>query len=189
MKIFFAAIYCAVILSGCSLKNMAPVANCPDVRLITPPAGKAALVIAETMREENYDLEDNPNIANFLDRKFIGRLRSSTFFVTMVEPGRHYVVANGENRETILLDFKAGETYYLEQETRMGYALPRTRFVPVKADRLHYDLQGKCECYAPDPLNPGRDLDEERFAEIVKAYVKEKGNRPVNEEADQAGEQ
>lgn len=178
-------IYCAVVLSGCSLHNMVPVANCPDVRGIAPPPGKAALVIAETMREENYDLEDNPNIENFLDRKFIGRLKSYSFFVTMVEPGRHYVVANGENRETVLMDFEAGKTYYLEQETRMGLYLPRTRFIPVKADRLYYDLQGKCACYAPDPLKPGRDLDEERFAEIVKAYIKDKGNTPVN--GNQAG--
>ncbi len=181
MRYAVIAFCAAVVLSGCSLNNMVPVANCPDVRGITPPAGKAALVIAETMREENYDLEDNPNIENFLDRKFIGRLRKSSFFVAAVEPGRHYVVANGENRETVLLDFEAGKTYYLEQETRMGYALPRTRFILVKADRLHYDLQGKCLCYAPDPQNPGRDLDEERFAEIVAEYAKKKGNVPMNE--------
>ena len=33
---------------------------------------KSALVIAETSEYENYDLEDNPDIHNYLDRKFIG---------------------------------------------------------------------------------------------------------------------
>jgi hypothetical protein len=156
-------------------------ADCPDVRAITPPPGKAALVIAQTMSEENYDLEDNPNIANYLDGKFIGTLRKNGFFITTVEPGRHYVVANSEGYETILLNFQPGKTYYLEQEKRIGYALPRTTYVPVKADRLYNDLKGKGVRYVPDASNPGMDLDEETFAEARAAYIKKKGDTPANE--------
>jgi len=133
------------------------------------------------MNEENYDLEDNPDIDNYLDGKFIGALKKSSFFVTAVEPGRHYVVANSEGYETILLDFKPGKTYYLEQEAHVGYALPRTNYIPVKADHVYNDLKGKYTCYQPDPQNPGRDLDEETFAEIKANYIKKKGDRPVNE--------
>ncbi len=181
MRNAFVVIFTLVVLSGCSLNNMVQMADCPDVRGITPPPGKAALVVAQTMSEENYDLEDNPNIDNFLDGKFIGRLRNKSFFITTVEPGRHYVVANSEGYETILLDFEPGRTYCLEQEKRMGYALPRTTYVLVKADRLYNDLKGKGACYKPDVQNPGRDLDEDTYAEVKAAYAKKKGNLPVND--------
>jgi len=175
------AIYCSIILSGCSLNNMVQMDACPDVRGIAPPAGKAALVIAQTMSEENYDFEDNPYIDNYLDGKFIGTLRKYGFFVTTVEPGRHYIVANSEGFETILLNFEPGRTYYLEQEKRIGYALPRTTYIRVKADRLHNDLKGKGTCYQPDVLNPGRDLDEDTFAQVRAAYGKKKGDQPAND--------
>ena len=171
----------AVVLSGCSLNNMVPVEVCPDIREIKPPAGKAVLVIAQTMNEENYDFEDNPDVDNYLDRKFIGKLKNSSFFITAVEPGRHFVIADSEGYETILLDFRAGRTYYLEQEERMGYALPRTNYVLVKADHLYNDLKGKCTCYEPDLQNPGRDLDEETFAEVLAAHKKKMGDTPANE--------
>ena len=181
MRIAIIAVCSAVVLAGCSANNMVKAANCPDILRITPPPGKASLVIAEPMRYENYDLEDNPNVSSYLDGKFIGTANGSGIFITIVEPGRHYVVANGENFETVLLNFKAGETYYLEQERRLGFALLRTRYRLVKADRLFNDLHGKYSCYEPDVHNTGRDLDEDRFAEAVAAYTKNNGNIPVNE--------
>ncbi len=53
-----------VSLWGCALDNMVKVDKCPDVRGVTPLPGKAVLVIAATLSEENYDLEDNPDIDN-----------------------------------------------------------------------------------------------------------------------------
>ncbi len=180
MRIMIAVLCCSTVLTGCSVRNMVRVADCPDVRTITPPAGKAALVIAEPTRYENYDSSDNQNIASYLDGKFIGRTRNYGFFIATVEPGRHYVVADGENLETVLLDFKPGKTYYLEQERRMGYGLPRTKYVLVKGDRLSVDLNGNCACYAPDPNSAGRDLDEDRYTEAVAAYTKKNGTLPAN---------
>ncbi len=169
-----------IVLSGCTPKYMVKVDDCPDVRAIKPPAGKAALVIAETSRYENYDMDDNPDIHHFLDRRFIGTIRSYSFLVTTVEPGDHYVTANGENFETILLHFEPGKTYYLEQQRSMGIHHPRTRYLLVKADRIHGDMKDNRSCYKPDPQNPGTDLDEDRFAEAVANYVKKNGSKPVN---------
>ncbi len=98
-----------------------------------------------------------------------------------MEPGQHYIVANGEKFAAILLNFKAGKTYYLEQEKRIGFALPRTNYILVKGDRLYNDLKGHCSCYGPDPHNPGRDLDEETLAGVIAAYGKDRGNVPANE--------
>ncbi len=170
-----------LVVSGCTPRHMVKVVDCPDLRTIKPPEGKSALVIAETSEYENYDLEDNPNIHNYLDRKFIGTVRSFSFLVASVDPGEHFVTSNGENNETILLNFKPGTTYYLKQERRMGFALPRTRYLQVKGDRVFNDMKGKCACYALDARNPGADLDEDKFTEIVAAYTKKNGNRPFNE--------
>jgi hypothetical protein len=160
---------------------MVKVAVCPDLRTIKPPAGKSALVIAETSQYENYDLDDNPDIHNYLDRKFIGTIRSFSFLVTTVEPGEHFVTSNGENNETILLNFKPDTTYYLKQERSMGIFLPRTRYIQVNGDRVFNDMNGKYFCYASDALNPGADLDADRFKEIVAVYIKKNGNIPFNE--------
>ena len=158
---------------------MVKATDCPDIRDIRPPAGKAALVIAETTRYENYDLEDNPDIRHFLDRKFIGTIKSHSFLVAAVEPGNHYVTANGENFETLLLNFEAGKTYFLVQERSMGLFRPRTRYVQVKADRVSDDLNGNRSCYTMDAQDPGNDLDEDTFAKIVADYTRKYGNKPL----------
>lgn len=174
-------IWSVLVVAGCTPVHMVKVENCPDLRTIKPPAGKSALVIAETSTYENYDMDDNRDIHNYLDRKFIGSVRSFSFLATTVEPGEHYVTSDGENNETILLNFKPGVTYYLEQARSMGITLSRTRYLPVNGDRAFNDLQGKCSCYEPDAKNPGADLDEDKFKEIVAAYIKKKGKIPVNE--------
>lgn len=170
-----------LVVSGCTPRHMVKVADCPDIRTIRPPAGKAALVIAETSSFENYDLEDNPDIHNYLDRKFIGTIRSFSFLVTTVDPGEHYVTSNGENNETILLNFKPGITYYLMQERSTGLSLPRTRYIQANGDRVFNDMNGISSCYESDTHNPGADLDEAKFKEVVAAYLKKKGNIPLNE--------
>ena len=170
-----------LVVSGCTPRHMVKVADCPDLRTIKPPEGKSALVIAETSDYENYDLEDNPDIHNYLDRKFIGTVRSFSFLVATVDPGEHYVTSNSENNETILLNFKPGTTYYLKQERRMGFALTRTRYLQAKGDRVFNDMKGRCSCFAPDAHNPGADLDEDKFNEIVGAYIKKNGDKPFNE--------
>ena len=170
-----------LVVSGCTPVHMVKVENCPDLRTIKPPAGKSALVIAETASYENYDLDDNQDIHNYLDRKFIGTIRSFSFLVITVDPGEHYVTSNGENNETILLNFKPGATYYLEQVRSMGITLSRTRYILVKGDRAYNDMNGKCSHYETDSLNPGADLDDDRFKEIVAAYIKKKGSIPANE--------
>ena len=170
-----------LVVSGCTPRHMVKIAVCPDLRSIKPPAGKSVLVIAETSSFENYDLEDNPNIHNYLDRKFIGTIRSFSFLVTTVNPGEHYVTSNGENNETILLNFKPGITYYLKQERTMGLSLPRTRYIQANGDRVFNDMKGISSCYESDAHNPGADLDEEKFKEIVAGYIKKNGNIPLNE--------
>ena len=181
MRFSFVAGLMLVVLSGCTPRHMVKVADCPDIRTIQPPAGKSALVIAETSSFENYDLEDNPNIHNYLDRKFIGTIRSFSFLVTTVDPGEHYVTSNGENNETILLNFKPDTTYYLTQERSMGLSLPRTRYIQANGDRVFNDMKGISSCYESDTHNPVADIDEAKFKEIVAAYIKKNGNIPLNE--------
>jgi hypothetical protein len=170
-----------LVVSGCTPRHMVKVADCPDLRTIKPPEGKSALVIAETSSFENYDLEDDQNIHNYLDRKFIGTIRSFSFLVTTVDPGEHYVTSNGENNETILLNFRPGITYYLKQERSMGFSVPRTRYIQATGDRVFNDMEGKSSCYESDTHNPGADLDADKFKDIVAAYIKKNGNVPLNE--------
>ena len=174
-------IWSVLVVAGCTPVHMVKVENCPDLRTIKPPAGKSALVIAEPSAYENYDQDDNADIHNYLDRKFIGSIRRFSFLVATVDPGEHYVTSNGENNGTILLNFKPGVTYYLEQERSMGFTLSRSRYVPVSADRAYNDMRGKCSYYETDALNPGADLDEDAFKEIVAAYIKKRGSIPLNE--------
>jgi len=181
MRFSFVTGLMLVVLSGCTPRHMVKVVNCPDIRTIHPPAGKSALVIAETSSFENYDLEDNRDIHNYLDRKFIGTIRSFSFLVTTVDPGEHYVTSNGENNETILLNFRPGITYYLKQERSMGFSRPRTRYIQANGDRVFNDMKEKYSCYEPDTHDPGVELDADKFKEIVAAYLKKKGNIPLNE--------
>jgi hypothetical protein len=160
---------CFLLFSGgCSPSRMIAKDECPDLREIKPPAGQSALVIGRTTI-----FGSAINIDNYVDRKFIGTTRGYGFFTTTVEPGQHYVIADAENFDAVLLNFEPDKTYYLRQEIRMGILSARTKYDIDDSKKMYDEMDGKCKYFVLDPSANVPDLKEDKFNEIIADYKKE----------------
>lgn len=170
MKIFILLIgVCSLFLSGgCSPSRMIAKDVCPDLREIKPPAGKSALVIGRTTI-----FGGAVNIDNYVDRKFIGTTRGKGFFASTVDPGQHFIIADAENFDAVMLNFEPDKTYYLRQEIRMGVLSARTKYDIDESKKMYDEMDGKCQYYELDPSANVPDLKEDKFNDIVTDYKKE----------------
>ena len=151
-----------LIATGCGPSRMVLKANCPDLREIKAPEGKAAMVIG---RATNFG--GAINIDNYLDKKFIGTTRGRGFFTTIVEPGEHYVIGDAENWDVLKLGFERGKTYYVGQGVRLGVFSARTSYTVMTGDQLYREMDGHCQYYELDPTANVSDLSDEDFARLT----------------------
>lgn len=156
---------CCVLIAGCSPSRMVAKMPCPDLREIKPPVGKAALVVGRTTV-----FGSAINIDNFVDRKFTGTTRGRGFFVTNVEPGEHYAIADAENFDTVFLNFEPDKTYWLHQGIKMGIMSARTAYEWMDAKKMYDEMGGNCQYYELNPNEKVADLEESTFNKLVKEY-------------------
>jgi hypothetical protein len=177
-KLFLLFLMIVFILTsvGCAPNYMVSKEPCIDVRGVVPSPGKSALVVGRTT-----SFGGGVNIENYLDKKFIGTTKGRSFFVSSAEPGLHYVTAQAENRETVLLNFEPDKTYYLLNAIRMGVLFARTKYYLMDAQQFYNDMDGTCNFYETDKSGPGDDLTDEIFKQIVEDYKKEQGGSPLNQ--------
>jgi hypothetical protein len=55
-----------------------------------------------------------------VDGQWMGVNRGDSYFFFSLAPGQHYFCSRAENHSLLALKVEAGETYYLQQEIRMG---------------------------------------------------------------------
>jgi hypothetical protein len=160
-----------LLLAGCGPKHMIAKEPCPDVSGVVPPQGKAALVVGRTTI-----FGSGINFENYLDKKFIGTTKGHSFFVATVPPGKHYVIANGENFASLLINFEPDKTYYVQNEVRMGAFIARVKLDFVDLKHMQDDMGGTCKFYEIDPNEKVDDLTDEEF----KSAIEDAGSTPIN---------
>ena len=165
MKRIILAGICCVLLAGCSPSRMVAKTPCPDLREIKPQAGKAALVVGRTT-----SFGGAVNIDNFVDQKFTGTTRGQGFFVTNVEPGEHFAIADAENFDTLFLNFEPDKTYWLHQGVRLGIMSARTASEWMDAKKMYDEMGGNCQFYELDSKEKVADLEEKIFKKLVTDY-------------------
>jgi len=165
-----------LLLVGCAPNYMVAKEHCVDIRGVVPSPGKSALVVGRTTT-----FGSGVNVDNYLDKNFIGTTKGRSFFVTSVEPGRHYITSQAENLDTVLLNFEPGKTYYLLNSIRMGVLFARSKYYLMDAQQFYNDMDGTCNFYEIDKTGPGSDLSDERYKQVVDDYKKEHGDIPVNQ--------
>jgi len=168
---FVYLVLCVLLLAGCSPKYMIANEPCPDVRKIVPPQGQSMLVVGRTTI-----FGSGVNFENYLDKKFIGTTKGHSFFIATVPPGKHYVIANGENFATLLINFEPDKTYYVQNEVRMGAFIARVNLEYIDANHLLDDMGGTCKYYIIDPSEKVDNLTDEEF----KSAIKDVSIVPVN---------
>jgi len=168
---FASLILCLFVLVGCGPKHMISKEPCPDIRGVVPPQGKAALVVGRTTI-----FGGGINFENYLDKKFIGTTKGHSFFIATVPPGKHYVIANGENFASLLINFEPDKTYYVQNEVRMGAFIARVNLDYVDAKHMFDDMSGNCQYYEIDPSEKVDDLTDEEF----KSAIEDVSPNPIN---------
>jgi hypothetical protein len=128
----------AACLAGCSTPLASPKADTLAKRM-EPAPGKAVIYL---FRNEPPSAPWPVSVT--LDSKQMGQTGAQTYFRWDVDPGQHIVIAYGENWSGVVIDAKAGQTYYVWQDIHMGFFQPRSELKLV--DRVTAEINLR-SCY------------------------------------------
>jgi hypothetical protein len=113
--LIFLAITAALLLGACASVPMAPPEMDLKAKNMSAPGDKALVYL---YRNESMGAAIKMTVN--LDGRYQGQTASKTYFMWLLPPGRHEFASVTENTATLPLDAKAGETYYIWQEVKMG---------------------------------------------------------------------
>ena len=60
-----------------------------------------------------------------LDNFQLGNFRSRNYYICLLDPGSHQIIAHAENKSELNLQLEGGKTYYIELQPKMGFAIAR----------------------------------------------------------------
>lgn len=161
MKKLLAVVILSYLFTGCAATHMQVVQEKKSLKV----GDQAALVIVR-----DVFLGNAVAVWNYLDGKLIGETKGNTFFITMVTPGKHYVVSESENVTVVQIDFKPGKAYYLRQDIWMGFWRANAGY-SVLSQAEAVKAMKECEYWMYDrDNNPGENIDPAKYAQAIKDY-------------------
>ena len=122
MKKLFAVVAIASSLVGCASVNMGDAKQDAAAKTFTAPKDAAGIYV---YRNESMGGAVKMDVQ--IDGKAVGQTAANTFLYKEVAPGKHTVVSQAENTDSIEVDVKPGMLYYIWQEVKMGVLYARTK--------------------------------------------------------------
>lgn len=122
MKKLFAVVAIASSLVGCASVNMGDAKQDAAAKTFTAPKDAAGIYV---YRNESMGGAVKMDVQ--IDGKAVGQTAANTFLYKEVAPGKHTVVSQAENTDSIEVDAKPGMLYYIWQEVKMGVLYARTK--------------------------------------------------------------
>lgn len=113
-----------------------------------------------------------PSINFYIDRILAGQTRGKSYFITKVEPGSHYVIANLENNSCVKIKFEAGKIYYLSQGIFPGAMSSKMGFNASNPQDFERDRKNLI-FYAGDPQLAPPMMKEDEYNRTITDYEKE----------------
>jgi hypothetical protein len=104
-----------MLVSACASVPMAPPEMDMKAKNMSAPKDKALVYLYR-----NESMGGAVKMTVNVDGRFAGQTASKTYFMWLLTPGKHEFASITENTSTLNLDAKAGETYYIWQEVKMG---------------------------------------------------------------------
>ncbi|MFC5741793.1 DUF2846 domain-containing protein [Dyella tabacisoli] len=121
-KVFVAAVLIGTLaVSGCAHVKMASKDSDAQAKLFTPTADKATLYI---YRDEIMGAAIKMHL--LIDGVAAGDTGPKTYVEQVLPPGTHEITSKSETDATLTLTMKAGQTYYVWQEVKMGLLYARS---------------------------------------------------------------
>ncbi len=163
----------ALTIGGCGAEYMKKQDTSPQ---ISADPAKATLVI---YRSTSYGWAKE--IYNYIDKTFIGATKGKCYFVSKLEPGDHYLIADAENKACAKINVEAGKVYFVQQNIFMGVMSARTGF--QGSNPQDFDGQKKELTYVIlNPEEKAPTLEEKDYNETVKDFEKENKEDPKKHE-------
>ena len=75
-----------------------------------------------------------------IDHVRIGATGPNSFFKLALEPGIHTITSRSENTDSLNIDVKAGESYYVWQDVKMGIGIARTGVHLMSAEEGRHEI-------------------------------------------------
>jgi hypothetical protein len=122
MKKFLAIAAIAINLVGCASVNMATPQQDAAAKTFTAPANNAGIYI---YRNETIGAAVKMDVD--VDSQPIGQTVANSFLYKEVAPGKHTNTSKSENTDSVEIDAKPGNLYYVWQEVKMGIMYARTK--------------------------------------------------------------
>lgn len=121
----------AVLASACASVQLAPVqADAAAKKFDAPPPGHANLYV---YRNENFGGAVRMNVN--LDGVVLGDTGAKTYLYTPIPEGVHTIVSKAENDSTSVIDARAGSSYFVWQEVKMGIWSARSALQQVEEQK------------------------------------------------------
>jgi len=118
-KILYLSFYTALIMAvfmGCSSSKSVSTSYKP----VQAPADKALVYI---YRSSSYAALIAMSVD--LDNFQTGNFRTKNYYICLLDPGSHQIIAHAENKSELNLQLEGGKTYYIELQPKMGFAIAR----------------------------------------------------------------
>jgi hypothetical protein len=135
---FLLAIVIAIVMTACSSTSKVATTAEP-IKTLTVPQGKAVVYI---LRPAFMGFAINFKV--FVDGTQIGVTKGKTYIYTAVDPGKHTIMSQAENKEELAMVFEEGKTYFIEQIPTMGALKARNKLVKLD-EAAAIEKLGKCK--------------------------------------------
>lgn len=119
-----------MMVSACASVPLAPPEMDMKAKNMSAPKDKALVYLYR-----NETMGSAIKMTVNLDGRFAGQTASKTYFMWLLPPGKHEFASITENTSTLNLDAKAGETYYIWQEVKMGMWAARSSLQLVDKEK------------------------------------------------------
>ena len=154
----------AVFFVGCGAEYMRKVDTAPA---ISPDPAKATLVL---FRSTSWGFAKE--IYNYCDKSYIGTTKGKCYFVTKIDPGTHYIIADAENKACAKVYLEANKVYYLQQGVFLGVMSARTGFSGTTVEEFEKQ-KPEMDYVIVNPQQKPPVLDEKDFAQTTADFDKE----------------
>jgi hypothetical protein len=136
---------CLFLLDSCATVPVGSQAEKATAVTFSPPPGMANVYI---IRREAYAGAAILTNAS-LDTQMVGGLQTGSFILRTVAPGPHTVsVFSNENQSSVPFDAEAGENYYFDVKSEMGWITARFAIHPMPEGEAKAAVE-RCKITAP----------------------------------------
>ena len=166
-------LFSLMLLLGCATSSvqMTEMGTQPDLTIHSDNAN--LIIIGETPT-----IGKKPGYIAYLDKKVIGSVRSESYFLTSVEPGKHYLITEKNGYTCVApFNFKPGKTYFIGQNTVpffnkafLGMDYRPLGFYPISPENANKVMKRYSFMeYKPNPEQ--KDLDPQLYQQAIDEYL------------------